>query len=183
MLILITATQFVFAQKNTNSASIDTVFTKSGQKLIGQVSIDKDNDRFIFESKDTFTMELKPAHIKQFTYSLPEHNGEKIMYISILNDFYFLEFGQNAPMKGYVRYTYQAVVDDGPKYFVVKKKYCFFKGKVPFFPREESFKNDLLLLIDDCPKVVRKVQNREIKIEEIVNYVIEYNNCNGRIRK
>lgn len=171
------------AQSTDFNGSLDSVFTTSGDILVGKVLIDKDNDRFIFESKDTFTLQLLPSRIKKFTYNLVEHNGEKITYISILNDFYFLEFGENDAMKGYARYTYRAVVDDGPKYHVVTKKYCFFKGRVPFFPRLESFKNDFLLLIDDCPKVARKVQNRDIKIEEIVQYVIEYNNCSGKIKK
>jgi hypothetical protein len=183
-------TSFIFftlhylqAQSAEFNGSLDSVFTTSGDILVGKVLIDKDNDRFIFESKDTFTLQLLPSQIKKFTYNLVEHNGEKITYISILHDFYFLEFGENDAMKGYARYNYRAVVDDGPKYYVVTKKYCFFKGRVPFFPRLESFKNDLLLLIDDCPKVARKVQNRDIKMEEIVQYVIEYNNCSGKIKK
>jgi hypothetical protein len=162
---------------------LDSVFTASGDTLIGKVSIDKDNDRFIFESKDTFTIQLLPKTIKKFTYNLVEKNGEKVTYLGILHDFYFLEFGEHSPMSGYVRYTYRPVEDDGPKYHVVTKKYCYFKGKVPFFPRQESFKSDLLLLIDDCPKVVKTVQFRDIKIEEITKYVLDYNNCNGKIKK
>lgn len=180
---LLLAFQCLHAQTAEFNSTPDSVFTRSGEILVGKVSIDKDNDRFIFESKDTFTMQLMPSHIKKFTYNLVEHNGEKITYIAILHDFYFLEFGEHDAIRGYARYTYRPVVDDGPKYHVVTKKYCFFKGKAAFFPRLESFKNDLLILIDDCTKVVRKVQYRDIKMEEIVQYVIEYNNCNGKIKK
>lgn len=173
----------LIAQKSAYNNLLDSVFTISGDTLVGNVSIDKDNDRFIFESRDTFTMQLLPSRIKKFTYTLVEHNGERIVYTSILNDFYFLEFGERDAMSGYARYTYRPVVDDGPKYHIVTKKYCFFKGRVPFFPKPESFKNDLLILIDDCPKVVRKIQHKDIKIEDIAQYVIEYNNCSGKIKK
>ena len=175
---------FANAQKTGQGGiALDSVFTISKDTMVGRVFIDKDNDRFIFEGQDTFRMQLMPSQIKKFTYNLVEHNGEKITYIAILRDFYFLEFGEHSPMSGYARYTYRVVEDDGPKYHVITKKYCFFKGRVPFFPRQEAFKSDLLLLIDDCPKVAQKVQKRDIKIEEIAQYVIEYNNCNGKIKK
>ena len=181
--ILLSLVQILFAQNINFNSELDSVYMVSGVTLVGKVSIDKDNDRFILEARDTFSFQLLPSEVKRFTYNLPERNGEKITYIAFLNDFYFLEFGENSAMRAYARYSYQAVLDDGPKYFIVKKKYCFFKGKVPFFPKIESFKNDMLILMDDCPKVSRKVQYRDIKLEEIVNYVIEYNNCSGRIKK
>ncbi len=181
--VLIFAFQSLFAQKDSFNIQLDTVYMVTGDSLVGKVSIDKENDRFIFEARDTFTFQLLPKEVKRFTYSLPEHNGEKTTYISILHNFYFLEFGENDAMQGYARYSYQAVEDDGPKYFVTKKKYFFFKGKAAFLPREESFKNDLLILIDDCPKIARKVQYKDIKMEDIAAYVLEYNNCDGRKKK
>ncbi|MBL7814998.1 MAG: hypothetical protein JNL70_08310 [Saprospiraceae bacterium] len=176
-------TVLLLAQSNSINPQLDSVFKKSGEVLVGKIIIDKDRDRFILEGRDTFTMELFAPQIKYFTYNDPEHRGEKTTYHAILNEFYFLEFGQKDPMQAWARYVYQPVENDGPKYYVVKKKYCFFKGKVPFFPKQESFKNDFLLLIDDCPKVSRKIANRDIKIEELVDYVIEYNNCNGKKKK
>jgi hypothetical protein len=181
--LLLCTFKCLFAQKDSFNIQLDTVFMTTGDTLLGKVAIDKDNDRFIFEARDTFTFQLLPNEVKKFTYNLPEHNGEKTTYISIVNHFYFLEFGQNAAIQGYARYSYSAVENDGPKYFVTTKKYFFFKGKAAFFPRPESFKNDLLILVDDCSKLVRKIQFRDIKIEDIATYILEYNNCNGRIRK
>jgi hypothetical protein len=181
--LLLCTVQSLFAQKDSFNIQLDTVFMTSGDTLVGKVAIDKEYDRFIFEARDTFTFQLLPTEVKRFTYNLPEHNGEKTTYINILNQFYFLEFGEKDAMQGYARYSYQAVEGDGPKYFVTKKKYFFFKGKAAFLPKKESFKADLLLLVDDCPKVVRKIQYRDIPIEDVVKYVIEYNNCGGRIKK
>ena len=181
--ILTIFAHLISAQNKGYYSGLDTVFTRSGDTLTGKVSVDKDNNRFLFTSEQDSTRELFTANVKRFTYYIPENNGEIKVYIAIMHDFYFVEFGEKDPIRAYARYYYETVLDNGPKYHIVTKKYCFFKGRVPFFPKEASFKADMLLLMDDCPKVAQKIVDRDIKITEVVEYVLQYNNCNGKRRR
>ena len=87
--------------------------------------------------------------------------------------------GQNDEITLYAKYSYNKITDDGPTYYTVKKKYCLYKNKIPYFPRPEALQADLLILTADCSKLVQKIKKEKIKIEDLTRLVTEYNHCSN----
>lgn len=165
----------LFAQNDTLQTQKDSVFTISGDTLIGKITVDKDNNQYLF--KDSLV--LLPTKIKGFIIS-PKQNDEEIhVYKAIFDEFYCLELGQNDEITLYAKYSYNKITDDGPTYYTVKKKYCLYKNKIPYFPRPEALQADLLILTADCSKLVQKIKKEKIKIEDLTRLVTEYNHCSN----
>ena len=120
---------------------------------------------------------LSPKKIKRFIINETESNGERKVFDNILEAFYCLEFGQNDNIRFYAKYTYDKITNNGPVYYTVQKKYCLYKNSVPYFPRPEALKADLLILTADCSKVVKKLRNQKVKMDDLTSLITEYNHC------
>lgn len=155
----------------------DSVFMLSGDTLMGKITIDKDNNQYLFKGDTTAIEVLSPKKVKRFIVSSDDKSEEKSTYAAIFGDFYFAELGQNERIILYSKIAYNKVTDDGPVYYTVKKKYCLYKNSMVYFPQSVNLKQDLLALTSDCSVVVKRIKKEKIKLEDIPSVVLEYNRC------
>lgn len=180
-LLLFTILHFhcLFAQKSAFATQKDSVFTFTGDTLVGKITIDKDNNQYIFKRKNSQEEEiLSPKLTLRFTILSDDGLGEIKQFFCVLETFFMLEFGKNDAITVYAKYKYNKITNDGPTYYTIKKDYCLFKSTVPYFPRFDTLKEDLLVLTADCFKVNQKIKNQKVKIEDLPIIIIEYNHCN-----
>jgi hypothetical protein len=184
LLFLTTSVHFLFAQNDTLHTRQDSVFTTLGDTLVGQITIDKDNNQYLFKSAtaDSATL-LLPSKTKRLRLFSKENSDERQIYNVIFDNFYLLELGENDIITLFARHLYTKVTDDGPTYYTVKKKYCLIKNKILYNLRPESLKADLLILTDDCANMTKKIkQQKKILFEDVAAFITEYNHC-GDVKK
>lgn len=155
----------------------DSVFMLSGDTLIGKITIDKDNNQYLFRVNDAIEDILSPKKVERFTVTTDTKNDERLIYTSIFGDFYKSELGENERIILYAKITYSKITDDGPAYYTVKKKYCLYKNSMVYFPESVNLKQDLLALTSDCSVVAKRIKKEKIKPEDIPSIVLDYNRC------
>ena len=69
----------------------DSVFMLSGDTLIGKITIDKDNNQYLFKVNDTTEDILSPKKVKRFTVAVDAKNDEPLIY-TIICDFIVCNF-------------------------------------------------------------------------------------------
>ena len=183
--ILILPFHFLQAQTGTIKTSKDalpvvlkdSVFMLSGDTLIGKITIDKDNNQYLFRVNDTIEDVLSPKKVKCFIIIADAKNNEPLIYTAIFGDFYKSELGRNERIILYSKITYNKIIDDGPVYYTLKKKYCLYKNSMVYFPESVSLKQDLLALTSDCSVVAKRIRKEKIKPEDIPSIVLDYNRC------
>lgn len=163
----------LIAQNDTLQIQQDSIFTISKDTLIGKITVDKDKNQYIFND----SLVLLPTKIKRFIIFPRQNDAEIQVYEAIFDEFYLLELGQNEAITVYAKYSYSKVTDDGPTYYTVKKKYCLYKNKIPYFPRPEALKADLLILTADCSKLSKQIKQEKIRVEDLTRLIMEYNRC------
>ena len=155
----------------------DSVFTKQGDTLVGTIRIDKDNNKFFFSNKAFDDWELKPDSIASFVAYPNAEADEQRQFSTVITDFYMLESGKNADITIYSRNAYQAVTNDGPKYYLVKKRYCLIKNNAPYFPDSGNFKEIMLFLTQDCFKIQEKFRLGEYNFSNYIEGILAFNRC------
>lgn len=166
----------LIAQNDTLQIQQDSVFTISKDTLVGKITVEKDKNQYIFND----SLVLLPTKIKRFTIFSKQNDEETQVYEAIFDEFYLLELGQNEAITLYAKYSYDKITDDGPTYYTVKKKYCLYKNKIPYFPRPEALKADLLILTADCSKLSKQIKQEKIRVEDLTRLIMEYNRCGGK---
>ena len=183
--ILILPFQFLKAQTNAIATSKDaplitlkdSVFMLAGDTLIGKITIDKDNNQYLFKVNDTTEVVLSPKTVKHFVVAADAKNDEPMTYAAIFGDFYKSELGKNERIILYAKMTYNKITNDGPVYYTVKKKYCLYKNSMVYFPESVTLEQDLLALTSDCSIVTKRLKKERIKLEDIPSIVLDYNRC------
>lgn len=179
VVLLVISSQFLLAQNTNATTHRDTVFTSAGDTLVGKITIDKDKNKFVLKVHAT-EKELDPTIVESFViYPNDGHYGRQA-YSSIIGEFYLLQSAKNEPITLYSKSTYEAVENDGPKYFVVKNKYCLVKNGILYFPEKSIFKEVMVFLTNDCLAVHNKVRKGVYTIDDIPSIVLEYNQCHSR---
>ena len=189
--ILILPFHFLQAQTDAKTVSKDalpislkdSVFMLSGDTLIGKITIDKDNNQYLFKVNDTTEDILSPKKVKRFTVAADAKNDDPLIYTNIFGDFYKSELGKNERIILYAKITYNKITNDGPVYYTVKKKYCLYKNSMVYFPESVNLKQDLLALTSDCSVVTKRIKKEKIKPEDIPSIVLDYNRCDMSKRK
>ncbi len=177
--LLLISSQFLLAQNTNAPTNRDTVYTSGGDTLVGKITIDKNKNKYVLKVHATET-ELDPTIVQAFViYPNDGHYGRQAYY-SIIGEFYLLQSGKDDPITLYAKSIYEVVEDDGPKYFIVKNKYCVFKNNTPYFPDKNIFKEVMVYLTNDCLAVHNKVRKGVYTIDDIPSVVLEYNQCHGR---
>ena len=177
--LLLISSHFLFAQNTNVPTNRDTVYTSSGDTLVGKITIDKDKNKFILKVHATET-ELDPTIVESFVIFPNDGHYGRQAFSSILGEFYLLQSAKGEPITLYAKSTYEVVEDDGPKYFIVKNKYCLVKNGILYFPDKSIFKEVMVYLTNDCLAVHNKVRKGVYTIDDIPSVVLEYNQCHGR---
>jgi hypothetical protein len=160
------------------SRKMDSIWFITGDTLVGTIAFDKDKNTFFF-SKDTIhNLELKPTDISRFVIVPKKEAEESIEVVSVSNEFYVLESSPQAHIRIYSQRTYKAVLDDGPKYYVIQKKYCLFKNNLPYFIGGLRTKETLLSLVNDCKAVKDGFKNGKYNKNNFIEAITHYNRCN-----
>ena len=171
-------TDATIASKNALLITLkDSVFMLLGDTLIGKITIDKDNNQYLFRVNDTIEDILSPKKVKCFTVAADAKNNEPMIYTAIFGDFYKSELGKSERIILYSKITYNKITNDGPIYYTVKKKYCLYKNSMVYFPESVTLKQDLLALTSDCSVVAKRIKKEKIKPEDIPSIVLDYNRC------
>ena len=179
IVLLIIPFHFLFSQNTNTPTHRDTVITSNGDTLVGKIDINKDKNKYILKVHARET-ELDPLIVQSFViYPNDGHFGRQAYY-SIIGDFYLLQSGKNDPITLYAKSSYEVVEDDGPKYYIVKNKYCVFKNNTPYFPNKDIFKEVMVFLTNDCLLVHNKVRKGVYSIDDLPSVVLEYNQCHSR---
>jgi hypothetical protein len=169
----------IIPSKNAAIAQqMDSIWLKTGDTLVGFINLDKDKNAFLFSNDSLKQVELKAKEIVRFV-SFPKHEEEERMDIfSVFNEFYFLETHPNAPIRVFTNRTFKAVLNDGPKHYIAKTKYCLFKNDVPYFLSNGRTREVLLFLMNDCKKVMDGFKKRKYTLDNFIEAVTQYNRCN-----
>ncbi len=156
----------------------DSVWLKSGDLLTGKIIVDKDNNTF-FLAKDTANkVELKPDSIFCFIVFPKKYEEERVDVMSISNEFYFLETSPKATIKIFANRTFKAVLNDGPKHFIVQNKYCLMKNNVPYLlDKGGRTKETLMFLMNDCKRVMDDFKSGKFTKDNFIEAVTQYNRC------
>jgi hypothetical protein len=155
----------------------DTLITIIGDTLSGLIRLDKDKNKFFFTGRSRFEQAISPYEIRTVITYLAEENYEKKVYYNVLNEFYLLQVENKMGLTLYANQTYSAQTNDGPRYYVVKNKYCIFKNGTPFFPIRDLFTEIMTYLTNDCFDLQLKIKAEIYKMEDIPTIVAEYNQC------
>jgi hypothetical protein len=167
----------LFTQTDSLRQQQDSLFTVLGDTLVGQITVDKDNNQYLFKSTTVDSLTLSPTKIKRFILFSKDNNNELQIYDAIFDKFYFLELGENDIITLYATHLYNKITNDGPTYYTISRKYCVRKNNIIFNIRPESLKSDLLILTADCSNVVKKIKAKKIGLEELAAFITEYNHC------
>ena len=185
LVILMSACPFLQAQNPAmtppNDASLstfqDSVFMLLGDTLIGKITIDRDNNQYLFKANNGVEDILSPKKVKRFVIAEDDKSGEPSRYTAIFGEFYVYELGQNERIIMYAKIAYNKVTNDGPVYYTLKKKYCLYKNSMVYFPQSVTLKQDLLALTSDCSVVVKRIKKEKIKLEDMPSIILDYNRC------
>lgn len=183
--ILILSLHFLQAQTGATTTSKDaplitlkdSVFMLAGDTLIGKITIDKDNNQYLFKVNETIEDILSPKKVQRFIVVADAQNDEPLIYTAIFGDFYKSELGKNERIILYSKITYNKITNNGPVYYTVKKKYCLYKNSMVYFPESVNLEQDLLALTNDCSVVTKRIRKERIKLEDIPSIVLDYNRC------
>jgi hypothetical protein len=166
------------SKKSAITRQMDSVWLKTGDTLVGFIELDKEKNAFLF-SKDTLkNSELSPNEILRFVAFPKTNEAERMDVFSIFDTFYFLETPPEASIRIFTNRIFKTVVDDGPKHYIAKTKYCLFKNDVPYFLNQGRSKEILLFLMNDCKKVMDGFKKREYTLDNFIEAITQYNRCN-----
>ncbi len=157
---------------------MDSIWLKTGDTLVGFINLDKDKNAFLFSNDSLKQVELKAKEIVRFV-SFPKHyEEERFDIFSVFNEFYFLETQPNANIRVFTNRTFKTVLNDGPKHYIAKIKYCLFKNDVPYFLNGGRTREILLFLMNDCKKVMEGFKTHKYTLDNFIEAVTQYNRCN-----
>ena len=157
---------------------MDSIWLKTGDTLVGFITLDKDKNAFLFSNDSLKQVELKAKEIVRFVSFPKNYQEERLDIFSVFNEFYFLETQPNAPIRVFTNRTFKAVLNDGPKHYIAKIKYCLFKNDVPYFLNTGRSKEILLFLMNDCKKIMEGFKTRKYTLDNFIEAVTQYNRCN-----
>jgi hypothetical protein len=157
-------------------AQTDSVWLKSGETLVGQITFDKDYNAFLF-AKDTLNFILKANEVVRLTASPKKNEDERLDVFSFANEFYFLESKPNVAIRLLSHKVFKAVLNDGPKHFEVQTKYCLVKDNVPYFLTGMRTKDILMTLMNDCKQVREGFKSGKFNKKNFIEAVSLYNRC------
>ncbi len=157
---------------------IDSIWLKTGDTLIGKITLDKDNNSFLFAKDTAAIIELNAEKVVKFVIKPKKYEDERVDVFSIFGEFYFLETNPNTSIKIYAHRTFKSVLNDGPKYFNVHNKYCLIKNDIPYFLNNSNDKEILLYLMNDCKRVMDGFKSKKYTKDNFIEAVTQYNRCN-----
>jgi hypothetical protein len=157
---------------------MDSVWLKSGDTLIGQIKLDKDKNALLFTKDTLIDVEMKPSDVLRMTVFPKNRDDERMDVFNIFNEYYFLETSPNALLKIYTNKTFKAIINDGPKHFIVQNKYCLFKNDTPYFLDNGRAKDVLIFLMNDCKRVKDAIKSGKYNKNNFIEAVMQYNRCN-----
>jgi hypothetical protein len=164
----------------TMPEKLDSIWLKTGDTLIGKITIDKDRNVLLF-SKDTIqNLELKASEVVKLIILPKKDDEERADVFSVFNEFYFLESRQDVPIRIFVNRTFKPILNNGPKYYLVQTKYCLFKNDIPYFMKNGRFKETLMFLVNDCKTVIDGFKNGKYNQDNFIEAVTQYNRCNDK---
>ena len=99
--ILILPFHFLQAQTDAKTVSKDalpislkdSVFMLAGDTLIGKITIDKDNNQYLFRVNDATEDILSPKKVKRFTVAADAKNDDPLIYTTIFWRFLQVRIG------------------------------------------------------------------------------------------
>lgn len=168
---------FLFAQKDTLYRQQDSVFTLSKDTLIGKITINKDQNQYIFKSQTTDSLILFPTKIRRFIVFSEKTDEAKQVYDTVFDSFCLLESSEQDAIILYAKLSYKKIKNDGLPYYAVTKKYALLKNGTVYNLRKESLRSDLLVLMNDCTSVFKRLKKEKVRFENLPVIVTEYNRC------
>lgn len=159
---------------------MDSVWLKTGDTLVGKITLDKEKNAFLFTKETVQNLELKASDLVRLTILPKETDEERSDVFSVFNEFYFLESSPNVPIRIFANRTFKSVLNNGPKYYITQTKYCLFKNDIPYFMKNGRFKETLLFLVNDCKTVVQGFKNGKYNQDNFIEAITQYNRCNDK---
>ena len=153
----------------------DTVYTFSGDTLLGKVFLNKEKNIFFFANDSLKEQVLLEKDIESFVMYNEESDDEAKQFFNVLNSFYELKSAKNTRIVIYVKATYKMLEEYGQKYFTAQKEYCVFKNGVPYFINKNNQKQTISFLIKDCPAIYNKYKNQFYNVDDVFPVLHDYN--------
>jgi hypothetical protein len=170
-----------FSVKETTALipqQLDSIWLKTGDTLVGFIKLDKDKNVFLF-SKDTLeNIEVKSDEVIRLIAFPKNSDEDRLDVFSMFNDFYYLENPPDAIIRIFASRKFKAVLNDGPKHFIVENKYCLFKNDTPYFLNSGRTKDILTLLMNDCKVVMDGFKKGKYSKNNFIEAIAQYNRCN-----
>jgi hypothetical protein len=156
---------------------LDSIWLKSGEILTGKIALDKDKNALLFTRDTLINAELKAIDINKLVIFPKKYDEDRLDVVSLLDEFYFLETSPKAIIRVYANRTFKAVLNDGPKQFIVQNKYCLMKNNIPYFITNGRPKETLKFLMNDCKTVSEGFKSGKFNKDNFIEAVSQYNRC------